>query len=223
MSNKYICFVRHADSTKNRDARFAAATEDRKGELTDGGIRQVGALASDMSRIVEDLGCKSAKIFAGNSGRAKLTAEILAEYIQAPLEVFNSLTSIDAGAYAGLTETDVMKIDPNFSNDLALYRAGLLSSYNIRRPTDAENLVEFEERIERCLLEIEGHDADIKIVVAHRSPITAMLLNLSRRHMQYPKDFFGYVDLKTAHYTIFDYKQNMFICINELRYPTGLT
>jgi broad specificity phosphatase PhoE len=214
---RYLCLIRHADAMKNADKRFSGLSGQCDETLTSLGISQVGVLASDLTALARELSISSLVLFSAESQRSKLTAEILAQGLGFPSQNFGGLDSIDSGPFSGLTEGEVNEANPEFTSALRAYRSGLMSSYDIPRPASAETLPDFEARIEVGLERLREAQEEFVAVVAHRSPITAMLLNIVRTNHGYPQDFYGYVELTTGHYTVYDFEQNRFICIDQLR------
>ncbi len=194
---KLVFFVRHVDTDKNVLSRFSSSSLGES--ITEHGLVQLRELVEGFRSFEDDAGVVFSKIYFSPSDRARRTAELLASKLSiSPIELPN-FDSIDAGPFSGLTENQVQEVAPDFLRELALYRAGLLSSYSIGLPSSAEALHDFEARIVKTLDDIvDDSECEAAIVVSHRSPITASLIHFARQAHAYPHDFYGYVDLSTG-------------------------
>ena len=138
-----------------------------------------------------------------------MTAQPIALKLGITANVLETFQSIYAGVIAGLTEADAQTVAPNYMKDLSLYRLGLLSSYELRVPSGGEPLGRFENRIVQSMTEIFERCPDENIViVAHRSPITAMLIDFARQFYRYPKQFFGYIPLESGTFSVLRYSDS---------------
>lgn len=194
--SKYLILVRHADSEKNRTGRFSSDSVGDK--LTHAGSIEVAQLVNSLRSVFDHWSIRDVSLCSASSGRAVSTAEAIADSFQLPMRTFPGLASIYSGSLAGQTEDWAREKKSNYMEWLDLYRSGLASSYEIPRPDGGESLPDFEARIESSVAEILSMNGDTKIIVAHRSPITAILISYARQFLGYPRDFFGYVPLKTA-------------------------
>jgi broad specificity phosphatase PhoE len=97
---------------------------------------------------------------------------------------------------AGKTEEEAAASHPEYVEALRLYRAGLLNSYDIPSFEGKEDKRAFESRVACEVARILDHgNESLKVIVTHRSPITAALIDFARRYHGYPADFFGHVQL----------------------------
>lgn len=188
-----ILLIRHLESVKNVHLTFSSEKDIEP--LTEKGRSETELLADNVKKISELLKSKNQIVYTANSARAIASANNIREVLDAEMIQLDELVSIKYKAM-GISEDNLAKDDPKFLNQLNLYRAGLFSSYNIETPRGSEKLSDFEKRIGRCLEKItESRANSLKIVVTHRSPITAILIKFARQYHQYPEEFFGYVEL----------------------------
>ncbi len=191
---RFVLLIRHADSEKNALGQFAGdASSDR---LTMAGKLQLERVRSEINSIISALGIKSIRIAHADSERAKTTAVALAGPLGAALKAVPEFRSIRSGIAAGMTESEIAIQYPEFYNSLTLYRAGVLSSYDIPYPLGAERVQDFERIVEGALRNLLSDAVNqFFIVIGHRSSITAILLYYARLVHEYPSNFFGYIPL----------------------------
>jgi broad specificity phosphatase PhoE len=191
-----ILLVRHLASAKNVENRFSSVADNEP--LTEDGRLVSTGLAVELAQFVRIRGGRARSVYCASSERAQATAHAIASFLNIPVEAYTDLCSIRT-ALAGHTEAYVAQEDPEFMHQLQLYRLGLLSSYSIRRQPNDEQLLDFEHRIaQRVESIIQVPEEPIKILVLHRSPITATLIRFAREYYRYPQDFFGFVPLDTG-------------------------
>ena len=138
-------------------------------------------------------------VYSAQSERAESTATSIARRIGVPTKSFQALRSIRV-AYPGVSEDDVAELNPEFMSQIALYRLGLYNSYDIVLPDGCEACGDFEKRVMAAIYElISIPEESLKIIVLHRSAITATLFHFARKHYLYPEDFYGYIPLDLGH------------------------
>jgi broad specificity phosphatase PhoE len=104
---------------------------------------------------------------------------------------------------------------------LQLYRKGLFNSYNFTVADNKEPKLAFEARIASCLDKIMcATDEDVKVVVSHRAPITAMLTAVARSAYNYPHDFSGYVELTLGYVSLLERSEARAWTIHEVNIST---
>ena len=188
--NKRLILFRHVDTDKNVLSRFS---DTQLGEsITEEGYRQLKEISDSISQLRNSAGFKVDKIFCSPSSRSKQSAAALAEELGIGISVLTDFDSINSGSLAGRTEQEAKAIAPTFLKQLALYRSGLFSSYNIELPSDAESVMAFESRIQKQLVQLLVQEtSEVVLIFSHRSPITAALLYFARKFQKYPSDFYG--------------------------------
>jgi broad specificity phosphatase PhoE len=129
------------------------------------------------------------------------------------------LVSTKAGKLAGIREVDAKQTNPNFINQLYLYRKGLFSAYDFQVAEGKEPKNEFEERVLMTFNNIINsyNGNDNVLLISHRSPITTILTYIAKKFYDYPEGFLGYVPLDLGYFSIIERKNNCFkiICVNE--------
>lgn len=210
---KYLILVRHADSEKNRTGRFSSDVVSDK--LTHAGSIEISQLLVTLRSIFEHTSIRGVSLCSASSGRAVATAEAISDSFQLPIKKLHGLASIYSGSLAGQTEDWARENKSSYMAWLDLYRSGLASSYDIPRPDGGESLQNFESRIDGAVDEVLSMSGDTKVIVAHRSPITAILIKYARLYLAYPKDFFGYIPLGTAGICLINLSDERFEFVNR--------
>lgn len=83
---------------------------------------------------------------------------------------------------------------------------------------EAKNLQEYECDVKKRLLEIVNNsEEDGKIIVMHRSALTATLLDFARNYYKYPIDFYGYVEIEIGTVSLIDFSDD-----NVLTFPLSV-
>jgi broad specificity phosphatase PhoE len=188
-----ILLLRHAESEKNSNLQFAS--KDGMEALTNAGIRSSEAIASDFRDFERATGRKIGLVASSISQRSTITASIIAKALGCKKTEITGLESIGSGFLAGVSEVEAWRVHPGYMKALELYRAGLYNSYDIPEFEGKEDKKVFERRVSAALdAVVLGTELDL-VIVAQRSPITAILLRVAREFYRYPKDFFGHIQL----------------------------
>lgn len=213
---KYILFIRHVETTKNLYKEFSK--DDDEDSLTKLGKKQAFQLVSFIKKMIEIKNLKTPRIYTSNSNRTHDTAYIISSKLKIEISPIHGLTSYKMGEIGGLTEFESEKRYPIFFNQLKLYRNGLLNSYAIDYPPYSENPLQFEKRVENGIKKILLNKLeDLKIVILHRSVLTATYINFARQYHNYPIDFYGFVPIDNGCVTLLELDNNewTFRFINE--------
>lgn len=202
---KVIMLLRHAESVKNIENRFASNKSLEN--LTETGKAQSCQFGEQIDFFLKN-NCLTVKnIYCANSSRAIQTAEIIASKLGANVVSADEFKSFSIGHYSGMSESSLAMVAPKFINDLSLYRKGLLNSYDIIYEGSKKNLQEYESDVKKRFLEIvnNSEQEDCKIIVMHRSALTATLLDFARNYYKYPIDFYGYVEIEIGTVSLIDF------------------
>ncbi len=189
-----ILLVRHLESIKNVDKIFSSTFA--SDPLTSNGIADGEKLADSLAKFSSDRNLKANCIYTSNAQRALATANIISQRMGITCKGYDELLSFNMGGYSGEKEDDLIKKDPNLHEQLDLYRVGLFNSYNLSLPSAAEMPLMFEKRVNdkvRDIISIPGES--LKIIILHRSPLTAILIDFARRYYRYPTDYYGFIKL----------------------------
>lgn len=214
----YLLFIRHLESEKNLKQSFASF--DDQEPLTQKGIEQGLELAGQIAKFIKDKNLKVKQIYSATSRRATQTAELISQRLNLPIKTYESLCSSKTGVLQGKSEEEVKKERPEFIQQLQLYRKGIVSSYDFEIIEGKESKKSLEKRVNKTLNEIKNiPDEDLKIIVFHRSSLTAAIIQYARENYHYPKDFYGFIKLDYGHITLLtDQDKNRkwtFLCVNE--------
>jgi broad specificity phosphatase PhoE len=199
----YLLLIRHLESDKNVREAFSSDSDNEP--LTERSRREIAAWSKSICRWVRSTRGTVARVHCTASVRARDSAASIAARLGVPLVEYDSLRSTHPGSLAGKSADEARKSNPEFMKQLQLYRKGLFNSYNFTVAENKEPKVAFEARIASCLEKIMcAADEDVKIVVTHRAPITAMLTAVARSAYNYPDDFSGYVELTLGHASLLE-------------------
>jgi len=184
--------IRHAESEKNTLGQFSSSSESER--LTQRGELSASRLGAALNDIVSEKEFRVKTVYCTHSNRAIATAEHIADRLSRGVRSYSALRSTGAGALMGMTEREAATHYPQFLRELRLYRVGLFNAYHFTVAEGHEDKRDFECRVATCIDEILATPReDLKIVIAHRSSITATLLRCARESLGYPRSFYGYV------------------------------
>lgn len=189
-----ILLIRHFESTKN--VRRSLSSYDDEEVLTTRGAERAKSVGKTLRHA---LGSKQIlKIFCSSSRRSRESARIMGTELDCRhIEPRQFLRSTSAGVYAGLPPSKIAQLDAKWDHSLQLYKSGVFNLYrlNEERPVAAsETKREFETRVIAGFSEIVRAERDDPVfIVANRSAIIAILLDVARKAYGYPPDFYGFV------------------------------
>jgi broad specificity phosphatase PhoE len=189
-----LILIRHTESLKNVTNQFSSETDEES--LTTKGREECSLIAYNIRdfMIRRNLVCHS--IYSANSVRSIDTARIIADELSAKVQVEEALRSTKPGTLTGKSEAEAIKTNPKFIEQLYLFRNGLFNAYDFTVAENKEPKKDFEKRVLTCLYNILADESEsLKIVIAHRSSITCILLELARKYYKYPENFSGHVPL----------------------------
>lgn len=188
----YLILIRHTESLKNVNNQFSSETDSES--LTEFGKEECSIIANDINdfMIRKNLTCNN--VYSANSVRAIDTAKIIADKLSAKVQVEEALRSTKPGSLTGKSEIEAIKTNPAFIEQLYLFRNGLFNAYDFTVAENKEPKKDFEKRVLKCLNEILSEDSEsIKIISAHRSSITCILLEFAKKFYNYPSNMSGHV------------------------------
>lgn len=159
-----LYFVRHGESTANLLHEFSNSGQ--RHPLTDRGIEQ----ARDVAEALHGLNID--RVYSSPVLRAVQTAQILAEALQAPVEIMESLREWSVGVYEGTTDPQGWEMHRQVQEDWFIH--GKLES----KMPGGESFTEIRERfvpfIDALLQQDGGSDRNVALV-AHGGLYLAML------------------------------------------------
>jgi broad specificity phosphatase PhoE len=197
----YLLLIRHTESEKNINNQFSSENDDEK--LTLKGKRESLYLSYQIKEFMDlhKLSCKN--IYSANSARSRGTSKIIAKELNLNLCFEDALRSTKPGILSGKSEEEAKKSNPEYMQQYYLFRKGLFNVYNFNVPDNKEPKKRFEKRVLGCLTNILLDKSEsIKIIIAHRSSITSILMEFSRKYYNYPSDFSGYVQLDLGYISL---------------------
>lgn len=190
----YILLIRHTESEKNINNQFSSESDDEK--LTKKGEQDALHLCYQIKKFIKSnhLSCKN--IYSASSARASEMAKLIASELNLSLCLEDALKSTKPGFLSGKSEEEAQKSNPEYIKQLYLFRNGLYNAYDFTVAEGKEPKKEFEKRVSDCIHNILSDETEnIKIVIAHRSSITSILLEFARKYYNYSNNFSGYVQL----------------------------
>lgn len=201
---KTIILIRHVESLKNKGNRLSS--DGLNEYLTKKGCAQARLLANNIKFFIENNNLTAKHIYSANSSRAIMTGEYIADKLSLDVVSYDEFKSFSVGNYSGMSERKIKNIDPEFIDKLMLYRKSLLNSYDIIYHGSKETLIEYERKVMNRFKDIvDADDENCKVIVMHRSALTATLINIAREYYSYPRDFYGYIKIDLGSVTIIDY------------------
>jgi broad specificity phosphatase PhoE len=189
-----LILLRHTESLKNVNNQFSSETDEES--LTERGKGECSIIARDIHNFMirKNLACHN--IYTANSVRSIDTARIIADELNAKVQVEEALRSTKPGTLSGKSEAEAIKTNPEFIEQLYLFRNGLFNAYDFTVAENKEPKKDFEKRVLSCLSVILSDESEnVKIIIAHRSSITCILLDIARRYYKYPANFSGHIPL----------------------------
>lgn len=188
----HLILIRHTESLKNVNNQFSSETDSES--LTELGKQECSIIANDISDFMSKNNLTCNNVYTANSVRAIDTAKIIADKLSAKVQVEEALRSTKPGSLTGKSEAEAIKSNPEFIEQLYLFRNGLFNAYDFKVAENKEPKKDFERRVLRCLDEILSDESEsIKIISAHRSSITGILLEFAKRYYNYPTNFSGHI------------------------------
>lgn len=197
----YLVVIRHAESEKNTNTQFSSEYDLE--DLTDFGRQQANNLGKHLKEFIgaNNLTCNN--IYAANSTRSIETAKIISSYLENKVIVEDDLRSTRPGSLAGKSEKEAMLTNPLFIEQLYLFRHGLFNAYDFKVAEGKESKKEFEKRVNGCIDKILNDKSEnFKVIIAHRSSITTILLEFAKLYYNYPKNFSGHIPLNLGFFSI---------------------
>jgi broad specificity phosphatase PhoE len=190
----YLFLIRHTESEKNKENHFSSLKDDEC--LTPKGELDAEEIAKHISDFVAQHSYKCRNIYSANSARSINLAQKIASLIQAQILVEEGLRSTRPGVLAGANKDEVKTTHPEYAQQYYLFEKGVFNVYDFKNPEKKEPKRDFERRVNECVERIiSDKSEDIKIIVGHRSSITAILLHFARKFHNYPENFSGHVPL----------------------------
>jgi len=203
----YLFIIRHTESEKNVKDDFAS--EKDLEPLTEKGTNNSAEIANHIAEFIKRKSLISRKIYTANSTRSKETAKEIANKLNLELCVEESLRSIKAGDLEGKSKQEAKDSYPEYMQQYYLFEKGLFNSYDFNAPKNKEPKKDFESRVNNCVDKIISDESEnVKIIVAHRSSITTMLLEFAKKYHNYPTLFSGHVLLDLGNVTALKREEN---------------
>lgn len=191
---RVIYLFRHAESVKN--TIMSSSSTDGNEPLSQNGQSQLINIAYYFKKVRENLSYNNVNLITSPDKRCIETAKVIGEAMGISYSMNVDLQPCKDKRMAGRLLNDIYGEYSDFENELKLYRAGLLSAYDVKWPDEAIFCI--EERTKKFIAEGLSSTSGISIIVSHKSVITGLVIQLMREKCQYPTNFYGYVDIPTG-------------------------
>ena len=157
-TNHRLILVRHGASEWSKLGRYQGH---QPVPLSSGGLKQAHALANELDQYNPE------RIISSDLQRGRQTAEVIAKSFRLEVYLDARLRELDCGNWAGLTEQEIEKLEPQA---VAKLRAG----HDIPRG-GGETIADVERRIHTALADwVSDNFSRTLIVVSHAYVIRAM-------------------------------------------------
>lgn len=196
-----LLIIRHTESEKNEKNQFSSEKDDEN--LTEKGELDTIEIANEISKFIIRNSFKCDNIYSANSIRSIKTAEKIAEKLKVKVKIEEDLRSTRPGVLEGIRKDSVKYTHPEYGYQYYLFEKGVFNVYDFKVPQNKESKKDFEKRVNNCVRRIlSDKSEDIKIIIAHRSSITAILLDFARKYHNYPQNFSGHITLDLGYISV---------------------
>ena len=203
--NTSIFLIRHGESLKN--TLNAYSTISGKEPLTKFGIYQSESAANYLLHYYRTHKLKSLALYAANDKRSIESAFVISKKLQIQTRKVDELSAFVSINSSGKIADYLYEEEPEFGKKVHLYRAGLLSAYDV--PWPAGNTKELERKLQLFLESNLLVNNRMTMVVSHKSIITCLSVIMLKKYGNYPKDYHGYIDIPIGTGFLFEINDNM--------------
>lgn len=186
--SKEFLLIRHAESIKNIEHRYGSVEGSEP--LTHNGYQQIKKMNSLLETRYE---YKNVRIISAPESRCKETAESIGRHFNIGYEVSVDISSFTSSQTSGKSIIFVHQTNPILGQQIKLYRAGLISAEDVDWP--AGSIKVLEKRIEKFINYCYTYHEKSIWIIAHKSSITCMVINILKRYNKYSKDYYGYINI----------------------------
>ncbi len=152
-----IYFLRHGEDDEGYVGGWSNA------ELTETGRKQVQEICTFLGKL------PIRRIVSSDIKRARMTASIVGEYLNLPVEYSSSFRELDKGLLTGLKKEEANRLYPDFQSGVPVDQ----------KYPNGESMMDLYERIKELLKEIEGWDQ--VLIVTHRGVINMIYFLMENR------------------------------------------
>ncbi len=200
-----IFLIRHGESLKN--TLKAYSTISGKEPLTKFGRYQSECAANYLLQYNKAHKPQCLALYAANDNRSIETASVISKKLQIQIRKVDELLAFVGSNSSGKLAENLYEEEPEFGKNVRLYRAGLISAYNV--PWPAGNTKSLEENIQLFFENNLLIDNCTSIVVSHKSIITCLSIIMLKRYSNYPENYYGYIDIPVGTGFLFEINDNM--------------
>lgn len=184
-----ILLIRHAESLKNVNGSHSSIHGSEP--LVHSAMEDISVFRPHLLQAALPYGPEEWMAVTSPTRRCIDTARILLPDVRI---VSDPDLSPIRSPYPELSEEDIRVLDPAFARSLREYRTGLISAYSIDR-RGGEFVEAFESRVQSVLDWVKRDRHPVRIIIGHRSTLTAALISLSREALTYPSGWYGHISV----------------------------
>ncbi len=146
-------------------------------------------------------------LFSAEDRRSADTTAVISEALHLSAQCFPALSAFVGSASSGLPQDTLYELYPDFGKKATLYRAGLLSAYEVPWPsgeirTHEKTLQTFWEQH----LLVENTTA---VIISHKSVLTCLAILALKKFGNYPSNYYGYIDFPLGSGWMFQIKNDV--------------
>ncbi len=202
--NTTIFLIRHGESLKN--TLNAYSTISGKEPLTKYGKYQAGCAADYLTQYLSTNRTGHTALYSAPDKRSLNSAEIISQKLHIPVTTLQNLSTFTGPDLSGKLADNLYNEQPEFGRSVQLYRAGLMSAYDVPWPDG--KTVQLERDMDIILKERFLNDDTSSIIVSHKSIITCLAILLLKKYGSYPENYYGYVDIPTGTGLLFEIRDS---------------
>lgn len=186
-----------------------------KEPLTKFGKYQAECAANYLSKYYKSQKPQCSALYVANDKRSIESAAMISKKLQIQIKKVDELLAFTGSDSNGKLADDLYNEKPELGKEIQLYRAGFLSAYDVSWPAGSTKVLEkniqlfFESKL---LL-----DNGMSIVVSHKSIITCLSIIMLKRYSNYPKNYYGYIDIPVGTGLLFEINNDM-LTVSQLSF-----
>lgn len=200
-----IFLIRHGESLKN--TLNAYSTLSGKEPLTKFGEYQSDCVANYLLQYYKSQKPQRLVLYVANDRRSLESAATISKKLQIQPRKADELLAFVGSDSNGKLAGNLYEEKPEFGKKVQLYRAGLLSAYDV--PWPAGNTKDLEKNIKLFFEHNLMVDNGMSIVISHKSIITCLSIIMLKRYSNYPKNYYGYIDIPVGTGFLFEINDDM--------------
>ena len=173
-------------------------------------------ISHNVSSYIQSNNLCCSGIHVANTQRAIMTGRFLEIELGTTMTLHDEFKPIkNTEKLVGLTEYEVKILDPIFTNELMLSRAGILNAYHHSSNLTGAMVRRHEEIAYNKFKNIVSNVPNgVILFIMHHSTLTDIVINLARKYYEYPSIFYGNIECELGHIFLFDFDKGIFELAN---------